>query len=335
MNDEEKRLKRNEDKRKLRAKKAAETESIVSKPDLVVNIDTSVLKYKPKKAKKVELKECTIITYTSKLRAFHNRMTGLPLSQDIIDAIQGKDYDKKAVQQEFKYLYDRVAYIKEKELNSIPNICKIFTKITGFVKLIKILVPIKRNIENAEGVRRNETVIKQEDIISFDKQEILKYAAKLTDNYEKIMYLLMTLLPTRRLDDYRNMTYGVSDGNYFDDEYMYIKETNTKNKKGITIKIPSEILELLPKSGYIFGREYSAPVLSNKFSSIMMKIYKKKIGALNLRRMYLTTINNSCASFLERKDIADAVGHSVEESLKYALKVKTDAPQVPQQEEPK
>jgi len=41
-----------------------------------------------------------------------------------------------------------------------------------------------------------------------------------------------------------------------------------------------------------------------------------------LRRMYLTTINNSCASFLERKDIADAVGHSVEESLKYAFKVK-------------
>ena len=334
MKEEEKRLKRNEDKRKLRAKKAAETESIVSKPDLVVNIDTTALKYKPKKAKQVELKEASIITYTSKLRAFHNRMTGLPLSQDIINAIQGKDYNKKAVQEEFKYLYDRVAYIKEKELNSIPNICKIFTKITGFVKLIKILVPIKRNIENAEGVRRNETIIKQEDIISFDKQEILKHAAKLTDNQAKIMYLLMTLLPTRRLDDYRNMTYGVSDGNYFDDEFMYIKEANTKNKKGITIKIPSEILELLPKAGYILGKEYSGPVLSNKFSSLMNKIYGKKIGALNLRRMYLTTINNSCASFLERKDIADAVGHSVEESIKYALKVKTDVPQVPQQEEP-
>lgn len=335
MNEEEKRLKRNEYKRKLRAKKAAETESIVSKPALVVNTDTIALKYKPTKAKKVELKEVSIITYTSKLRAFHNRMTGLPLSQDIIDAIQGKEYDDKVVQQEFKYLYERLDYIKENELTSIPNICKIFTKITGFVKLIKILVPIKRNIELAEGVRRNETFIKQEDIISFDKQEILKHAAKLTDNYEKIMYLLMTLLPTRRLDDYRNMTYGVRDDNYFDNEYMYIKEANTKNKKGITIKIPSEILELLPKSGYIFGREYSAPVLSNKFASLMNKIYKKKIGALNLRRMYLTTINNRCGSFLERKEVADALGHSVEESIKYALKVKTDAPQVPQQEEPK
>jgi hypothetical protein len=35
--------------------------------------------------------------------------------------------------------------------------------------------------------------------------------------------------------------------------------------------------------------------------------------------MYLTAVNNTGASFLERKNIADAVGHSVEESLKYSL----------------
>ena len=321
MNDEEKKLKKNEYKRNLRAKISAQTPSIISKPELVVNIDTSALQYKPKKAKKIPLKEKTIITYTSKLRAFHNRMTGLPLSQDIIDAIQGKDYDKKNVQNEFKYLYDRIAYIKEMELKSIPNLCKIFTKITGFVKLIKILVPIKRNIEKAEGVRRNETFINHEDIISFDKQDILARASILTDNHEKLLYLLMTILPTRRLDDYRTMTFGASNGNYFDKDFMYIKDTNTKNKKNITILLPTEIIQLLPDNGFILGKEYSGPVLSNKFSSLMKKIYGKKIGALNLRRMYLTTINNKSPSFLERKIVADAVGHSVEESLKYTLKV--------------
>jgi len=319
MNEEEKRLRRNENKRKLRAKIASETTPIVSKPTLVVNTDTSALPYKPKKAKKIELKEKTILTYTSKLRAFHNRMTGLPLSPNIINAIKGIDYDKKAVQNEFQYLYDKVSFIKENELKSIPNICKIFTKITGFVKLIKILVPIKRNIENAEGVRRNNSIIKNEDLISFDKQELLKQSSKLPDNPSKLLYLLMTILPTRRLDDYRTMTFGDTNGNHFDTEYIYITEANTKNKKSITIKIPPELLPLIPDNGFILGKYYSQPVLSNRFASIMKQIYGKKITALDLRRMYLTTVNNTGASFLERKNIADAVGHSVEESLKYSL----------------
>jgi hypothetical protein len=115
------------------------------------------------------------------------------------------------------------------------------------------------------------------------------------------------------------MTFGVSNGNHFDTEYIYITEANTKNKKSITIKIPPELLPIIPDNGFILGKYYSQPVLSNRFASIMKHIYGKKITALDLRRMYLTTVNNTGASFLERKNIADAVGHSVEESLKYSL----------------
>jgi hypothetical protein len=43
----------------------------------------------------------------------------------------------------------------------------------------------------------------------------------------------------------------------------------------------------------------------------MNKIYGKKIGAIDLRRMYLTAINHSGASFIERKAISDAVGYSI------------------------
>jgi hypothetical protein len=319
MNEEQKRLRRNENKRKLRAKIATQTLPILIKPDLVVNTETTPLKYKPKKAKNIVLKEKTIITYTSKLRAFHNRMTGLPLSQNIINAIKGIDYDKKAVQDEFKYLYDKVSYIKDNELSAIPNICKIFTKITGFVKLIKMLIPIKRNIEIAEGVRRNNTTILQENLISLDKQDLLNNSNKLTDNPSKLLYLLMTILPPRRLDDYRTMTFGVSDGNHFDTEYIYITEANTKNKKSITIKIPDELLHLIPTSGFLLGKNYSQPVLSNRFASIMTQVYGRKIGALQLRRIFLTHFNKQGGSFLERKIIADAVGHSVEESVKYSV----------------
>lgn len=323
MDDAQKRLKKNEYQRKWRANKnpTQPIPSIITKPELVVDTDALPLKYKPKKSKKITLKDTSVSAYTSKLRAFHLRMTGLPLSQDIINAIKGDDYDKKAIQDEFKYLSEKTTFIINNELNAIPNICKIFTKIPGFAKLIKTIVPIKRNLENAQTIRRNNTVINHDDLISFDKQDILKNISKLSNNHDVLLYLLMTILPTRRLDDYRSMTYGVSDANYFDDQYMYIKDTNTKNKKSITILFPPEITPLLPKQGFLLGKYYSAPALSLKFSSIMTKIYSKKITALDLRRMYLTTINNAGASFIERKNIADAVGHSVEESIKYSLLV--------------
>jgi len=326
MTDEERRQRKNEYQREWRAKKQGKEtppkETIINKPVLEVSLENiDPLKKKPKKAKKVELKDSSIATYTSKLRAFHKRMTGLQLSQNMIDAIEGNEYDKKAIQDEFKYIYEKIDYIKEHEINAIPNLCKIFAKFVGFAKLIKILTPMKWKIEQALEVRRNDTTINQEDMISFDRQEVLANALKLTDDYEKIMYLLMMLIPTRRFDDYRNMTYGVSDGNYFDDENMYIKDISTKNKKSITIKIPNEIIDLLPKSGYILGNEYTASALSVKFSNLMTKIYGKKINALDLRRMYLTSINNSGASYIQRKEVADAVGNSIVEGIRYSLKV--------------
>lgn len=320
MDEALKRQKKTEYQRKWRASKALE--KVVKKPDLVVDLENiEPLKYKPKKAKAVPLKENTINTYTSKLRAFHKRMTGLPLSQDIINAIEGSEYDKKNVQDEFKYLYDRIDYIKEKELSSVPNLCKIFTKITGFVKLIKILTPIKKSVEMALEVRRNDTSINEEDLISFDRQTILNNSLKLTDDYDRILYLLMTLIPTRRLDDYRNMTYGESEGNYYDDENMFIKDNYTKNKKGLVIKIPTEIVDLLPHSGFILGHQYTQSVLSVKFSNIMFKVYSKRIGASDLRRMYMTNVNKQTPSFIERKELANELGHSVEEGMKYSMKV--------------
>jgi hypothetical protein len=321
MDAEEKRRKKTEYQRKRRALLKGGDEPLIAKPSILVDTDVAPLKNKPKKAKAVSLKENSIKSYTSKLRAFHKRMTDLDLSEDIEKAIRGEEYDKKVVQDEFKYLLTRVNEIKEKELKAIPNICKVFSKITGFVKLIRILVPIKRNIEMAESERRNESTISEENVISFDRQDVLANAVKLTDDYEKIMYLLMTLIPTRRLDDYRTMTYGKSEGNYYDDEHLYIRDTNTKNKKSITIKIPTEVIDILPHTGYLLGYEYSAPALSVKFSNMMTKIYGKKIGALDLRRIYLTTVNKSAPSYLERNNIANAVGHSVDEGLKYALKV--------------
>jgi len=90
----------------------------------------------------------------------------------------------------------------------------------------------------------------------------------------------MTFIPTRRLDDYRTMTFGISNANHFDNQFIYINEANTKNKKNFTIQLPTEITQLLPDNGFILRKEYSAPVLTIKFSSLMKKIYGKKFALL-------------------------------------------------------
>jgi hypothetical protein len=297
---------------------------VIVKPVLEdVDTNTTPLTKKPKRAKKVELKDATINTYVSKLRAFHKRMTGLPLSDDIINAIKGNPYDKKAVQEEFKYLYTDIKKIKETELKSIPNLVKVFTKITGFVKLIKILTPDKRALEVAYETRRNESVIPADKLISFDKQTLLKNAIeKLKTDQDKLLYLIMTLIPTRRLDDYRTMVIGkTADGNYYENGVMYIKDTATKNKQNIAIKIPNEIIDLIPTEGYFLTKQYTQSSLSKRFVIVMEAVYGYKITANELRRIFLTTINEASVSFKERRDVADAVGTSVMETLKYALKV--------------
>jgi len=137
INEEQKKLKRNENKRKLRAKISAETPSIINKPELVVNIDTYPLPYKPKKAKKFVLKEKTIITYTSKLRAFHLRMTGLPLSQDIIDAIKGNDYDKKLYNKNLNIFMIKSLTLKKMNLTLSLTFVKYLLKLLASLSSLK------------------------------------------------------------------------------------------------------------------------------------------------------------------------------------------------------
>lgn len=324
MDAEEKRRKKAEYQREYRKKLKENAISIV-KPDLEVNLDnTPALTHRPKKAKPVPLKENTIKTYVSKLRAFHKRMTELDISVDIINAIKGEPYDKDAVRVEFNYIYKNMEHIKKNEINAIPNLVKVFSKVVGFVKLVKILTPLKWKIEEGLEIRRNETTIKETDLISFEKQEVLQNAiSKLDNDTDKIIYLLMMLLPTRRLSDYRDLIIGKFDdetGNYYEDGYLYINEANTKNKKSIKIKIPNEIIDFIPEQGQLLGYKREQSALSRRFSEIMFKIYGKRINALDLRRMYLTNINKSGASFSERKEIADAVGNSVEESIRYSMK---------------
>jgi hypothetical protein len=317
MDAEEKRRKKNEYQREYRAKNKVE----ITKPVIEeIVLDVAPYKYKPKRAKKVALKDSTIITYVSKIRAFHRRMTGLDLSDNMISAISGEEYDKEAVKTEFKYLYDRIDYIKEKETKSVDTLCKVFTKFVGFVKLVKILTPIKKQLDTAYEIRRNETTISEEDLIDFDKEVVMKNALRLQDKTEQLLYLLTTLLPTRRLDDYRTMKIGKSNGNYCEDGVMYIKDTNTKNKKSITIKIPNEMIELIPDTGYLLGAEYRQSDLSALYTKMMEKVYGKKITANQVRRMYMTKINKTEASYIERKSIAEGLGHSVEEGIKYSMK---------------
>ena len=142
MNDEEKRLRKNEYQRNLRANKI-KPQSILVKPDLVIDTDTTPLHKKPKKAKKSILKDSSIITYTGKLRAFHLRMTGLPLSQDIINAIQGNDYDKKLYKMNLNIFMITLSLLSlMKFVLSLPSV-KFLLKFLASLSSSKFSSPLK------------------------------------------------------------------------------------------------------------------------------------------------------------------------------------------------
>ena len=58
----------------------------------------------------------------------------------------------------------------------------------------------------------------------------------------------MTLLPTRRLDDYGTMTYGEGEGNYFDDKEKRLNEKELHDNPTIKLSMLS-----IEESNFIFN----------------------------------------------------------------------------------
>ncbi len=182
--------------------------------------------------------------------------------------------------------------------------------------------------ENRSNVVVNKEMTSK---ISFDTANVIENANKIDDVYDKLIYMLLFLMPTRRLYDYRIMRIATKKGDTDDMVFnwyylgkMYIN--NTKNKKVMVLDIPNEIISVINKlpadTDYIFGKFYNAPTLSRKFAKITNDLYGDPFNAVDVRKLYATYNLKNTGDTKTMKENAHKMGHSMEEHLNYVINKK-------------
>jgi hypothetical protein len=290
------------------------------------------------------LKENTKKSYKYTLNCIHYYYTGYKLTNedDIIKMIFGLPYKKANITKMFKYLkndkyvYDIVVRFKSR----LPLIYGIFTHIRGFTPFIKKIFPYSKqyNIDYQDG-RFNKTIDENLiNLLSFNKKDILdrienyekerdeliRYSKPLSNN-EILIYLLLTLMPTRRAYDFERTKIidKVPDKdidrsfNYYYDKHIYIYDT--KNKTDYVMLLPDEIIPYIDISRkYLFSN--SIKQLTPFIPKVFNKLYGHPYTAREIRKLYATYSNNTQFSMRERFANAAAMGHSMEENLRYSYK---------------
>jgi hypothetical protein len=169
--------------------------------------------------------------------------------------------------------------------------------------------------------------------ISFNTADVIENANKIDDAYDKLMYMLLFLMPTRRLYDYRIMRIATKKGDTDDMEFnwyyqgkMYIN--NTKNKQKMILEAPNEIIgvinQLPADTDYIFGKLYTAPTLSRRFATITNDIYGDPFNAVDIRKLratYNLKTAGDTGDMRKYNETAKKMGHSTAENANYSLKI--------------
>lgn len=288
------------------------------------------------------LKEGTINTYKKTIIAMHYYYTGVRLTDndDIIKMIMSQPYKKANITKMFKYLKDdRYVYdIIVRYKTRLDNIYGLFTHIRGFTPFIKKLQPYVKKFQIEYEDSRFDYTIDEKliQLLSFDKQDVLDRLDNYNKNFDRLVryskplnneeilaYLLFTLIPTRRPRDFEitKITNKIPDKhidknfNYYYDKHIYIY--NTKNNDEYDLILPDEIIPYIDTTGeFLFDNHKKINILIPR---VFNKLYGHPFNACEIRRLYCT-YSNTHFNMRERFATAKAMGHSMEQNLKYSYK---------------
>lgn len=292
-------------------------------PDLPP-LKTLPSKYIYKRAE--ELTQDVKVRYASAIKHIYKDHTGklLPDNHSIFDILVNKAVAYKYVKEEFGWLNKcNVRDLIIKNYRNVLYTYLVTRSIRGFTQFAKKFIPYRIWYEENYHERRAE---KEIEPISFDRDEIIKNMNSLQDTEEQMLYGLLMLIPTRRIGDYRNTiienkyTKYPNNFNIYKDGKIEIYNTKNdsrtpmakENKKPIfIIDVPPEVDKLIDKTNaYLFNKPISVGVVFNK-------IYGRPYTNMEIRRLYASHIKT--IKYNERKKLADAMGHSVAQNLKYVL----------------
>jgi len=289
--------------RKLKNETIVKPIQHIDKPIDIEAVDTDIKREYKAGAKITKLNDNTIDNYIKSIKAIYPKYNNdKPLNDDaeILKMLNGVKYNSTKLYKQNKYIIDNIKDIATNYPSYLPKLYSIYSRLNGKnLKQLREAIYPYMTAYNANYTENRSNVVVNKEMtskISFDTANVIENANKIDDVYDKLIYMLLFLMPTRRLYDYRIMRIATKKGdtddmvfNWYYQGKMYIN--NTKNKKVMVLDIPNEIINVINKlplnTDYIFGKFYNAPTLSRKFAKITNDLYGDPFNAVDIRKLYV------------------------------------------------
>jgi len=326
--------------RKLKNETIVKPIQHIDKPIDIEAVDTDIKREYKAGAKITKLNDNTIDNYIKSIKAIYPKYNNdKPLNDDaeILKMLNGVKYNSTKLYKQNKYIIDNIKDIATNYPSYLPKLYSIYSRLNGKnLKQLREAIYPYMTAYNANYTENRSNVVVNKEMtskISFDTANVIENANKIDDVYDKLIYMLLFLMPTRRLYDYRIMRIATKKGDTDDMVFnwyylgkMYIN--NTKNKKVMVLDIPNEIINVINKlplnTDYIFGKFYNAPTLSRKFAKITNDLYGDPFNAVDIRKLYATYNLKTAGDTGDMKkynETAKKMGHSTSENANYSLKI--------------
>ena len=305
--------------------------------EFIDDIDKDVKREYTNKIPIKQLTPSTILTYKNTIKNIYKQYKNkdLPDDNDILKFLDGKNkrqYSIMRIKKDFNFIVENSKDIAEKHFKSINIIYSVFSRLDyGMTAIKNALYPYVIAKNKYYQDNRHKIICNQDAInnISFETNAVLKNIDKIDNPYDKLLFALLFLLPTRRIHDYRytKIAYkksqlDIKEFNWYYQGKIYIN--NTKNKKNIVLDLPKPVIDLINNlpddTDYLLGKFYSESTLSNKFVSITKNATGYSFTATHIRKIYSTYNLKKGGNYCDLVANAEKQGHSLMENLKYAIK---------------
>ncbi len=320
----------------------------------IIIIPLKAIKRRINPLNKSKLNDNTIKIYLRSIKKIYKNYYKKDIDDEseIINLLTNKPYNLEKITLQLDFVKTDLMKIIKENYKDIRNLYAVLTRIKNFAKQVKELYPYiekKQNIYNEKRKNKkvNKNVEKKMGELSFKKEDILEILSNkelnLKDN-EKLIFALMTLIPTRRAVDYRKMLISETKpkkenklkmnerNNYYYNKEFYFNVT--KNKDIQQFDIPEELDKIIKEiinnrkteDKHLLlnnaNKEYSSSSLSIFIMKTFDKIYGISISAVEIRRLYSTYLKeeakNGNITEEEHRKICEKMNHSYEENKKYA-----------------
>ena len=314
----------------------------IAPPLNVEEIDTTIKREYTDNKKMKDLTESSIKTYGNTIRWIYSKYHDKPIADDaeILKYLRFEKHDARKLYKQNEYIIKNIKNIAENHTSSLSQIYSLFSRFNTkkLKEFREVIYPYSSAYNKHYQEHRNDFEINEEEVakISFAKEDVLANAEKIEEKNlpMKILYLLMFMLPTRRLGDYRLTRIAKDEedlkdekNNWYYNNKIYINIT--KDKKKIILDIPDEIVSIIKKnylyyiqvSKYLIG-SYSQSYLSETFSQLMVQIYGSHFTATNIRKLYATHNIKTAGGLDVIKEVLKnqkEMGHTFNEHLQYVI----------------